>query len=137
LIGTTIDVPLACLCSHVSGLHRTYIGQIERGEKNISFGNLLKLSGVLGLTLSELLSGLEKGAPDKEPMSRFDSGSQKTGHDDHQLFEIHKLVKRLGIQRTALDRTIGALEDIAGGSGRSSKSTRERKMSRPQRSSKK
>lgn len=47
--------------AHVSGLHRTYIGQIERGEKNISFENLLKVAGVLGVTLSELLSGLEDG----------------------------------------------------------------------------
>jgi transcriptional regulator with XRE-family HTH domain len=45
--------------AHISGLHRTYIGQIERGEKNISFGNLSKISSVLGVTLSELLSGLE------------------------------------------------------------------------------
>jgi transcriptional regulator with XRE-family HTH domain len=41
--------------AHVSGLHRTYIGQIERGEKNISFGNLSKVSSVLGVTLAELL----------------------------------------------------------------------------------
>ena len=43
----------------MSGFHRTYIGQIERGEKNISFGNLSKISSVLGVTLAELLSGLE------------------------------------------------------------------------------
>ena len=50
--------------AHVSGLHRTYVGQIERGEKNISFGNLLKVSRVLGVTLSDLLSGLEAGRSD-------------------------------------------------------------------------
>jgi DNA-binding XRE family transcriptional regulator len=47
--------------AHISGLHDTYIGQIERGEKNISFGNLSKIASVLGVTLSELLSGLEDG----------------------------------------------------------------------------
>ncbi len=45
--------------AHVCGLHRTYVGQIERAEKNISFENLTKLSTALGITLAELLSGLE------------------------------------------------------------------------------
>lgn len=39
------------------GLHRTYVGQIERDEKNISFDSMTKLSSELGITLAELLSG--------------------------------------------------------------------------------
>ena len=111
--------------AHVSGLHRTYIGQIERGEKNISFGNLLKISGVFGLTLSEMFSGLENGVPGKE--SRSGSGSPKTTNVDHRMFEIQKLVTRLGVQRTAIDKTIMVLEELAGGSARSSKSVPGRK----------
>jgi len=49
--------------AHISGLHRTYIGQIERGEKNISFDNLSRVAGALGVSLSALLEGLEDGAP--------------------------------------------------------------------------
>ena len=37
------------------GVHRTYIGMIERGEKNITLSNILKVSRALGLTASELL----------------------------------------------------------------------------------
>ena len=37
----------------------SFVGQIERGEKNISFENLTKISSVLGVSLSELVSGLE------------------------------------------------------------------------------
>jgi transcriptional regulator with XRE-family HTH domain len=107
--------------AHVSGLHRTYIGQIERGEKNISFGNLLKVSRVLGITLSELLSGLEDGGLATESKSRLDPGNQKIAHEDHRMFEIQKLVTRLGVQREAMDRTIIVLEELAGGSGRSLK----------------
>ncbi|PWT99837.1 MAG: transcriptional regulator [Terriglobia bacterium] len=42
------------------GVHRTFMGTIERGESNLSFSNLVKVSQGLGITLSQLLSGLEK-----------------------------------------------------------------------------
>jgi transcriptional regulator with XRE-family HTH domain len=44
------------------GVHRTFMGTVERGESNISFSNLVKISTALGVTLSEMLSGLEKRA---------------------------------------------------------------------------
>lgn len=37
-------------------LHRTYIGGIERGERNLSYLNLKKISNALGLSISDLLS---------------------------------------------------------------------------------
>ncbi len=41
--------------AELSGLHRTYVGQIERGEKNISFVNILRVSRALGMKPSQLL----------------------------------------------------------------------------------
>jgi transcriptional regulator with XRE-family HTH domain len=38
-----------------SGLHRTYIGGIERGERNISLINVLRVAKALKLSPSELL----------------------------------------------------------------------------------
>ncbi len=42
------------------GLHRTYIGGIERGERNVSFANLLRVAAALGVRPSELLVRYER-----------------------------------------------------------------------------
>ncbi|MEH2139043.1 helix-turn-helix domain-containing protein [Nostoc sp.] len=39
-------------------LHRTYIGMIERGEKNITLINIQKIAKALVITVDELLKGI-------------------------------------------------------------------------------
>ena len=46
---------------NVSGLHRNYVGSAERGERNLTVSSLKALAGAFGLTLSELLEGLDQG----------------------------------------------------------------------------
>jgi transcriptional regulator with XRE-family HTH domain len=41
------------------GLHRTYIGSVERGERNISLANLARLAIALDITLEELFRRTE------------------------------------------------------------------------------
>ena len=43
---------LADLCN----LHRTYIGSVERGERNVTLSTLEILANTLGVTVPELLS---------------------------------------------------------------------------------
>ncbi len=45
---------LADLCS----LHRTYIGSVERGERNVSLENIVSISRALGVSPSILLKGI-------------------------------------------------------------------------------
>ncbi len=41
--------------SFVTGFHRTYIGMIERGERNISLTNMAVFAKVFKMSVSELL----------------------------------------------------------------------------------
>ena len=41
--------------AHKSNLHRTYIGMIERGERNISLSNMAVFAKVFEINISELL----------------------------------------------------------------------------------
>ena len=45
--------------AELAGLHRTYIGSVERGERNVSLENIVAISFALKLTPAKLLEGLE------------------------------------------------------------------------------
>jgi len=46
------------------GLDRTYMGGIERGERNVALKNIEVIAKALGITLSELMQGLDSGKRD-------------------------------------------------------------------------
>jgi transcriptional regulator with XRE-family HTH domain len=53
------------------GVHRTFMGTIERGESNLSFQNIVKVAEALGVSLAALFADLETtarkiGAPAKK-----------------------------------------------------------------------
>ena len=46
--------------AHLSGIHRTYIGSVERGERNISLENIVAIANALNIPIQELVKGVDK-----------------------------------------------------------------------------
>jgi transcriptional regulator with XRE-family HTH domain len=41
--------------AELAGLHRTYVGSVERGERNIAVDNMESLANAMGLDICDLL----------------------------------------------------------------------------------
>ncbi len=64
-----------------SGMHRTYVGGIERGERNVSYANMLRLAGALGVPASRLLTQAEGDEGDGGDGGRGAGGGGEGGRD--------------------------------------------------------
>ncbi len=47
--------------AELAGVHRTYVGMIERGEKNVTILTAHKISTALEISISEFFKGYEDG----------------------------------------------------------------------------
>lgn len=77
---------LAELC----GCHPTYVGQIERGEKNATIESIEKLSVALGVSLSRLFENLGTQDQDESNISTdcYELLLQKTREEQEQLYRV-------------------------------------------------
>ena len=76
--------------AELSGCHPTYIGQIERGEKNATIESIEKISSALNISLSKLFEKL--GAQDSDarniPLECYELLASKSSAEQEQLYKI-------------------------------------------------
>ncbi len=77
---------LAELC----GCHPTYIGQLERGEKNATLESIERVTAALGVSLSKLFEKLDGQADVSHniPLACYELLSAKPRDEQEQLYKI-------------------------------------------------
>ena len=75
--------------AELSGCHPTYIGQVERGEKNATLESVEKISSALKIPLSTLFEKLEpQDAPQSIPLQCYELLLAQPKEAQEQLFHI-------------------------------------------------
>ncbi len=70
-------------------LHHTYIGQIERGEKNMTLVSLEKITTALGITFTELFEHIEEVGDEKSiPAKCYQLIQSKTKRQQSSLYRL-------------------------------------------------
>lgn len=78
--------------AELAGCHPTYIGQVERGEKNATLESVEKIAAALRVPLSVLLEkiGEYNGASDRRniPLECYEMLAAKTPSEQEQILRI-------------------------------------------------
>ncbi len=75
--------------AELSGCHPTYIGQVERGEKNATVESIEKISSALNIPLSQLFEKIGDGNNDESiPLKCYEFLSAKSKAEQEQLYRI-------------------------------------------------
>lgn len=71
-----------------SGCHPTYIGQVERGEKNATLESIEKIVAALNVPLSKLFDKYEPDKSDDPPSKCYEFLLSKTKAEQEQLYKL-------------------------------------------------
>jgi DNA-binding XRE family transcriptional regulator len=86
------------------GVHRTFMGHLETGRKDFRLTTLIRVANALGVTLSDLFSGLERGTAVRADAATPQKGTTIKGDVDRR-----KVLKEVA----NLEQTVRNLKGIA------------------------
>jgi transcriptional regulator with XRE-family HTH domain len=74
-------------------MHRTFIGHLETGRKDFRLTTIIRVADALGVTLSDLFAGAERGEPFKS--KRIRPGTVDPQRLRHELEILERTVRNL------------------------------------------
>mgnify|MGYP004498295357 CR=1 FL=1 len=76
--------------AELSGVHPTYIGQLERGEKNATLESIEKITSAMEISLSTLFEGIgnESDGTRNIPLECYELIASKTKGEQEQIYKI-------------------------------------------------
>ena len=74
--------------AELAGCHPTYIGQLERGEKNDTLESVEKIASAMDISLSELFDKLGKSGGDNIAAKCYDLVASKNEAEQKQLYKM-------------------------------------------------
>ena len=76
--------------AELSGCHPTYIGQLERGEKNATIESIGRISAALSIPLEKLFEKLcgQEGGEESIPLACYEFLLGKTQEEQEHLYRI-------------------------------------------------
>lgn len=74
------------------GLHPTYIGQLERGEKNATLESIEKIAGGLSISLSRLFENIDsENDSENIPLEAYRILQERPENEQKKLIQILQL----------------------------------------------
>ena len=74
--------------AELAGCHPTYIGQLERGEKNATLESVEKIASAMDISLSELFEKLGKSGSNNIAAKCYDLVASKNEAEQKQLYKM-------------------------------------------------
>lgn len=74
--------------AEMSGCHPTYIGQVERGEKNATLESIDKIASAMNIPLSKLFEKMGEDSSDSIPLKCYEFISSKSEAEQKHLYKM-------------------------------------------------